>query len=145
MTENINWTIPTLHSALAELDLVKSNEITVTQTESEYPALKLVMNEFGGQPIYLAISGDQILVDALLVEARQVKNPAEFNDAVLRSRDLFPLSSIGIKTLSNGGVVYDMFGALAAVSSLAVVVHEVVTLATNVNSAVQAFENHFDI
>ncbi|MGE8066160.1 YjfI family protein [Pseudomonas sp. NPDC089569] len=145
MTENINWTIPTLYSALVELDLVQNNEITVEQTDSAQSALKLVMNEFGGQPIYIAISGDQILVEALLVEANQVRNRVEFNDAVLRSRDLFPLSSIGIKTLSSGDVVYDMFGALAAASSLHVVVHEVLTLATNVTSAVQALEHHFEI
>lgn len=145
MTENINWTIPALQSALAELDLVKSNEITVNLTDSAQPALKLVMNEFGGQPIYLAISGDQILVEALLVEANQVKNPVDFNDAVLRSRDLFPLSSIGIKTLSSGEIVYDMFGALAAASSLPVVVHEVLTLATNISTAVLALEHHFEI
>lgn len=123
---------------------MKSNEISVAQTDSAQPALKLVMNEFGGQPIYLASSGDQILVDALLVEAKQVKNPVEFNDTVLRSRDLFPLSSIGIKTLPGGDVVYDMFGALAAASSLAVVVHDVLILATNVSSAAQALEHHFE-
>jgi uncharacterized protein YjfI (DUF2170 family) len=141
MTENTNWTIDTLHSAFAELDVVKSNEIKLTLIHGAEPSLSLVMNQFGGLPIIIAIAGDQILVDSVLVYASQVKDPKSFNETVLRSRDLFPLSSIGIETMPNGETVYSMFGALSAASSLTVIVHEVLTLADNVIRAADAYED----
>lgn len=141
MTENTNWTIDTLHSAFAELDVVKSNEIKLTLIQGAEPSLSLVMNLFGGLPIIIAIAGDQILVDSVLVYASQVKDPKSFNETVLRSRDLFPLSSIGIETMPNGETVYSMFGALSAASSLTVIVHEVLTLADNVIRAADAYED----
>ena len=141
MTENTNWTIDTLHSAFAELDVVKNNDIKLTLIQGAEPSLSLVMNQFGGLPIIIAIAGDQILVDSVLVYASQVKDPTSFNETVLRSRDLFPLSSIGIETMPNGETVYNMFGALSAASSLTVIVHEVLTLADNVIRAADAYED----
>ncbi|TDV49083.1 hypothetical protein EC919_10859 [Pseudomonas graminis] len=145
MTENTNWTIDTLHSAFAELDVVKNNDIKLTLIQGAEPSLSLVMNQFGGLPIIIAIAGDQILVDSVLVYASQVKDPKSFNETVLRSRDLFPLSSIGIETMPNGETVYSMFGALSAASSLTVIVHEVLTLADNVIRAADAYEDLLNI
>ena len=141
MSENTNWTIDALRSAMVELDVVKSNEIELTLVQGAEPSLNLVMNNFGGLPIIIAIAGDQVLVDSVLVYAAQVKDIAAFNDTVLRSRDIFPLSSIGIETLPNGETVYNMFGALSAASSLTVIVHEVFTLADNVIRAADAYED----
>jgi uncharacterized protein YjfI (DUF2170 family) len=145
MSENINWTINTLHSALVELDVVKNNEIDLTLVQGAEPSLSLAMNNFGGLPIIIAIAGDQILVDSVLVYASQVKDVAAFNDTVLRSRDIFPLSSIGIETMPNGETVYNMFGALSAASSLTVIVHEVFTLADNVIRAADAYEDFLTV
>jgi uncharacterized protein YjfI (DUF2170 family) len=145
MTENTNWTIDTLHSAFAELDVVKNNDIKLTLIQGAEPSLSLVMNQFGGLPIIIAIAGDQILVDSVLVYASQVKDPAAFNETVLRSRDIFPLSSIGIETMPNGETVYSMFGALSAASSLTVIVHEVLTLADNVIRAADAYEDFLTV
>lgn len=142
MTESINWTINTLHSALLELDAVKENEIELTLIQGAEPSLSLTMHNFGGLPIMIAIAGDQILVDSVLVYASQVRDVEAFNDTVLRSRDIFPLSSIGIETLPNGETVYSMFGALSAASSLTVIVHEVLTLADNVIRAADAYEDY---
>lgn len=142
MTENTNWTIDTLYSALSEQPAIKSDEVELTLLQGSEPSLRLTMNNFGGLPIIIAIAGNQILVDSVLVYASQVKDPAEFNEAVLRSRDIFPLSSIGIETMPNGEAVYNMFGALSAASSLAVIEHEVFTLADNVIRAAEAYE-HF--
>lgn len=141
MTESINWTINTLHSALLELDAVKNEEIKLTLIQGAEPSLSLTMHHFGDLPIMIAIAGDQILVDSVLVYASQVRDIAAFNDTVLRSRDIFPLSSIGIETMPNGETVYNMFGALSAASSLTVIVHEVLTLADNVIHAADAYED----
>ncbi|MCD5972940.1 MULTISPECIES: YjfI family protein [Pseudomonas] len=145
MSENTNWTIDTLHSALAELDVVKSNEVELTLVQGAEPSLSVTMNNFGGLPIIIAIAGDQILVDCVLVYASQVKDVAAFNDTVLRSRDIFPLSSIGIETMPNGETVYSMFGALSAASSLTVIVQEVFTLADNVIRAADAYEDFLTV
>ena len=67
MTENTKWTIDTLHSALIELDVVKNNEIELTLVQGAEPSLSLAMHNFGGLPIIIAIAGDQILVDSVLV------------------------------------------------------------------------------
>jgi uncharacterized protein YjfI (DUF2170 family) len=64
---------------------------------------------------------------------------------VLRSRDIFPLSSIGIETMPNGETVYSMFGALSAASSLTVIVYEVLTLADNVIRAADAYEDFLTV
>lgn len=141
MTENINWTIDTLYSALIELDVVKSNDVELTLVQGAEPSLSLSMTHFGGLPIIIAIAGDQILVDSVLVYASQVNDVVAFNDTVLRSRDIFPLSSIGIETMPDGETVYSMFGALSAASSLTVIVHEVLTLADNVIRAADAYED----
>ncbi|MNR49474.1 hypothetical protein D3C85_1688510 [compost metagenome] len=68
-----------------------------------------------------------------------------FNALVLRARDLFPLSSVGVESLGDGTEVYCMFGALSAASTLTVIVQEILTLADNVIRASDAFEDHFAI
>ncbi|WVV65129.1 YjfI family protein [Pseudomonas batumici] len=145
MTENINWTINSLHKALAELEVVTHGEIALTLAENAEQSLKLTMTEFGDLPLYLAVSGDQILVDATLVEVSRVKDPTVFNSLVLRSRDLFPLSSVGIERVGDGTEVYCMFGALSAASTITVIVQEIYTLAENVIRAVEAFEDHIHV
>ncbi|MOA21330.1 hypothetical protein D3C78_1418170 [compost metagenome] len=67
----------------------------------------------------------------------------KFNDAVLRSRELFPLSSIGIETMPNGQTVYNIFGSLSSASSLTNVVTEIFTLVENVQRATEAFAGFF--
>lgn len=142
MTQTGNWTIDTLRKALAEWELVTSGRVGLSDGGSQ--SILLTMTEHGDLPIYIAVSGDQVLVDTTLVEVAKVKDVAAFNALVLRSRDLFPLSSVGIETLGTGTEVYCMFGALSAASDLTVIVQEVLTLADNVIRAVDAFEDHFN-
>ncbi|WNW14145.1 YjfI family protein [Pseudomonas sp. DTU_2021_1001937_2_SI_NGA_ILE_001] len=143
MTENTQWTIHSLHKALAGLDLVIQGQIELALTEGTETGIRLILTEYGDLPVYLAVEGEQILADTTLIETRRVKDPAAFNDLVLRSRDLFPLSSVGIERLADGQEVYCLFGALSAASSLTVIVQEILTLADNVIHAAEAFEDHF--
>ena len=145
MTENINWTVNSLHKALAELEVVANGEIALAFAEGSPQSITLTLREFGDLPLYLAVSGDQILVDATLVEVSKAKDPDVLNGLVLRSRDLFPLSSVGIERLGDGTEVYCMFGALSAASTLTVIVQEIFTLAENVIRAVEAFEDHINV
>ncbi len=143
MSAGNNWNIDSLYNAFKALDEVASQEITLSLIQSSEPSLKLEMNEFGGLPIHIAIAGQQIIVDTVLVDIDSITDVRTFNDAVLRSREMFPLSSIGIETMPNGQTVYNMFGALSADSSLTNVVTEVKTLVDNVQRASEAFEHFF--
>ena len=143
MSASNNWNIDSLFNALKALDEVVSQEITLSLIQSAEPSLRLEMNEFGGLPIHIAIAGEQIIVDTVLVDVESINDVPAFNDAVLRSREMFPLSSIGIESMPNGQVVYNMFGALSSDSSLTNVVTEVKTLVDNVQRATEAFERFF--
>lgn len=143
MSAGEHWTIDRLYGALQALDEVTSGEIGIGLVQGAEPSIKLEMNEYGGLPIYLAVVGEQIIVDSVLVDREAIADVARFNDAVLRSRELFPLSSIGIETMPNGQTVYNMFGALSAASSLTNVVTEVFTLVDNLQRAAEAFEDFF--
>ncbi|WDH25697.1 YjfI family protein [Pseudomonas chlororaphis] len=139
-----NWTIDRLFGALQALDEVTSNEIGLSLIQGAEPSIKLEMHDFGGLPIYIAVVGEQIIVDTVLVDLESINDVARFNDAVLRSREMFPLSSIGIESMPNGQTVYNMFGALSASSNLTNVVTEVKTLVDNVQRATEAFESFFN-
>ncbi|MDM8192872.1 MULTISPECIES: YjfI family protein [Pseudomonas] len=143
MSAGNNWTIDSLFNALKALDEVASQEISLSLIQSSEPSIKLEMSEFGGLPIHIALAGQQIIVDTVLVDIDSISNVQAFNDAVLRSREMFPLSSIGIESMPNGQTVYNMFGALSADSSLTNVVTEVKTLVDNVQRASEAFEHFF--
>lgn len=142
MTVSDNWTIETLRKAIAELDLIKEGKVILGVEDAA--SITLTLAEHGDLPIYIAVSGGQILVDTTLVEVSKVKDINAFNSSVLRSRDLFPLSSVGIESIGDIEV-YCMFGALRAASDLTMIIHEVMTLAENVIRAVDAFEDHFEI
>ncbi|MCK9812778.1 YjfI family protein [Pseudomonas sp. MAFF 302046] len=139
-----NWTIDRLFSALQALDEVASNEITLSLIQGSEQSIKLDMNDFGGLPIYVAVVGEQIIVDTVLVDLESINDVPRFNDAVLRSREMFPLSSIGIESMPNGQTVYNMFGALSSGSNLTNVVTEIKTLVDNVQRATEAFESFFN-
>ncbi|MCD5992574.1 YjfI family protein [Pseudomonas sp. CDFA 602] len=143
MTESTNWTISSLQKSLAELDLVTQGEIEMSVIEGDAAGIRLTMADHGDLPIYIAVEGDQILADATLIEVNKIQDVSAFNSLVLRSRDLFPLSSVGIEKLGDGQEVYCLFGALSAASSLTVIVQEILTLADNVIRAADAFEDHF--
>jgi uncharacterized protein YjfI (DUF2170 family) len=143
MSAGINWNIDRLFSALQALDDVVSKDITLSLVQGSEPSIKLEMNDFGGLPIYIAVVGEQIIVDTVLVDLESINDVQAFNDAVLRSREMFPLSSIGIESMPNGQTVYNMFGALSSDSSLTNVVTEVKILVDNVQRASEAFERFF--
>jgi uncharacterized protein YjfI (DUF2170 family) len=102
------------------------------------------MHDYGDLPLFMAVVGRQIVVEAMLWPVAQVRDAARFNEEVLRTHKLFPLSTLGIETL-DGEAVYIMFGALSAASSLGDVLFEIETLADNVIRATEAFEWHLRV
>jgi uncharacterized protein YjfI (DUF2170 family) len=97
------------------------------------------MSEYGDLPIFLTISGDQLVVEAVLWPVAEVKNLGAFNDAILRTQKFFPLSSISLDSVEGEHDYYYMFGALSSTSILTNVVLEIDMLATNVIQAAEVY------
>ncbi len=136
-----SWSAFTLREALANAASVREGAIAVELIDGAEPGLYLTMNEYGDLPLFMAVVGQQIVVEALLWPLAQVRDVARFNDEVLRTHKLFPLSTLGIETI-DGEAVYIMFGALSSHSSLTDVLFEVETLADNVIRATEAYALH---
>ena len=136
------WTAKGLYEALATTELFTSAAARLELIDGSEPSLHITMCEYGELPLFLAVHGEQIIVEALLWPASDVEHQGDFNAEVLRTQKLFPLSCIGLETLADGELCYTMFGALSSSSSLADVVFEMELLADNVIKATEAYEGH---
>lgn len=132
------WTVRTLHAALAETNLVQRGTVGLELLEGGEPSLHLMMRDYGDLPVFVAVGGEQIIVEALMWPVEDVVDPAAFNVHVLRTHKVLPLSTMGTEVI--GGVAcYIMFGSLDTHSSLSNVLFEIETLAENVLSAAEAY------
>ncbi len=143
MSQVQNWNSKSLYAEMLNQPSVINGAMSVKALVGLTTSIQVTMNEAGELPIFIAVTGEQILVQATLFEATKIRDTAAFNDAVLRSRSLFPLSSIALENI-NGTNVYVMYGALSAGSLIESVMTEIETLADNVINAVDAFEIYFN-
>lgn len=125
------WDLEQLESLLN-----KNDDFVVTR---EADCL-LIANQ-DGIDAWLAISGEQIIVESLLFAAEQVADKAALDHEILSTHMLFPLTTVGISSI-NGEEYYTAFGALSAQSKQESVVIEVETLFQNVASFLDAYEPH---
>lgn len=132
------WTVRSLHAALAETRPVQGGSIDLELLEGAEPSLHLTMREHGDLPLFIAVGGEQIIVEAMMWPVGDVVDANAFNAHVLRTHKVLPLSTMGIEII--GGVpCYIMFGSLDTHSSLANVLFEIETLAENVLGAAEAY------
>lgn len=135
------WTMMTIRHALGQTSAVRNGVISLDLIEGAEPSLHLTMHAFGDLSVFIAVGGEQIIVESHLWPATDVLDPVAFNAFVLRTHKLLPLSTIGIQDI--GGVAsYTMFGALDAHSGLANLMFEIETLADNVIDASDAYTEH---
>lgn len=140
MTDNTNnWTTNSLYAALKDADLFASGQAAIELIEGVEPALHIVMNEYGDLPVFLTVSGEQIIAEAVLWPATEVTNVNRFNEAILRTHKYFPLSNISLDNVGKEGDYYHMFGTLSSTSILPNVVFEIEVLASNVIQATEAY------
>ncbi|KHT65010.1 cytoplasmic protein [Photobacterium gaetbulicola] len=90
---------------------------------------------------FLAVSGEQILVEVLLFSADQVIDPVSLNNDILRTHKMFPLSTIGINEIG-GNDYYVAFGSLSSQSKAESIVIEVATLFRNVEAFIELYQDH---
>lgn len=133
------WTVPAIRHALAQTSTVRDGLMSVETIEGGEPSLHLILHNYGDLSVFLAVGGEQILVEAYLWPVDEVIDQAAFNAHVLSTHVLLPLSVIGLQRIG-GANGYVMFGALDAHSSLANLIFEIDTLADNVIHATEAYQ-----
>lgn len=92
-----------------------------------------------GLDAYLAVSGEQIIVESILFAKSQVRNPVALNEQILKTHQVFPLSTICVNTV-DGEDYYVAFGSLSSQSKEESVAIEVQTLFDNVSGFLDAYE-----
>jgi len=144
-SEVTSWTTASLYETLNSVELFVSGQAKVELIDGIEPALHIVMAEYGDLPVFLTVSGEQIIVESALWSIDEVLDVAGFNDAVLRTHKYFPLSTISLDKLGDDGDYYQMFGALSSSSILKNVVFEIEVLASNVIQATEVYGEFLSI
>lgn len=139
------WTTKSLCEALVADELFTSGRASIELMEGVEPAVHIVMKDFGDLPVFLTVSGEQIIVEAVLWSTQEVRDVAAFNDAVLRTHKYFPLSTISLDVIGENADYYHMFGALSSTSLLQNVVFEIEILASNVIQATEAYSEFLNV
>lgn len=142
---NQSWTTSSLFDALKDAELFVSGQGTIEMIDGVDPSLHIVMREYGDLPVFLTVSGEQIIVESVLWSAEEVNDVDRFNDTILRTHKYFPLSTISLDNLGKNGDYYHMFGALSSSSILTNIVFEVEALASNVIQATEAYAEYLSI
>ena len=141
MSEDGNWTTETLYKALAQSEPAGEGTIEVELVEGADPGILITMVEFGDLPLLMSVSGSQILVETLLWPVGEVDDPAAFNEMILKTHKLLPLSTFGIRPGPDGKDYYEMFGSLSEGSILESILFEIETLADNAMQAAEAYQS----
>jgi uncharacterized protein len=146
VSEKVNsWTTHSLFEALGEAELFQSGQASVEIIDGIDPALHVVMHEYGDLPVFLTVSGEQIIAESVLWSVSEVTDVNCFNEVVLKTHKYFPLSTISLDNMGKGGDYYHMFGALSSSSILQNVIFEIEVLANNVIQATEAYSEFLSI
>ena len=122
---------------LAQLEeLIKSNTELVVTRETDC----LMMTNSDGLEAWLAIHGEQILVESILFAQSEAKDAAQLNETILRTHMMFPLTTVGLTELS-GESYYTAFGSLSSQSKETSILIEIETLFVNVESFLDAWQD----
>ncbi|WP_107852723.1 DUF2170 family protein [Oceanimonas marisflavi] len=125
------WNLEQLHDLLAKRHgwrcSLENDSLLITNQE--------------GLEAYLAVSGEQIIAETLLFPAQAVTDAAALNDTILRTHQLFPLTTVGISHIS-GDDYYIAFGALSSGSKEESVLIEVETLFRNTEAFLELYQDH---
>lgn len=140
MTENIKtWTTASLFDALVQVDVFMGGRATIEMIDGVEQAIHVVMHDYGDLPIFLTVSGEQIIAEAVLWCASEISDLPAFNETILKTHKYFPLSAVSLDTMADGNDYYHMFGALSSSSLLHNIVFEIEVLASNVLQATSAY------
>lgn len=141
--KNIQWTTETLYQTLQKAELFLDEHASIELIEGVNATMYLTMHDYGDLPVYITVSGEQILVESVLFSVDEVQDKRMFNELILRTHKYFPLSAISLDNLGDDGEYYQMFGSLSSTASLQDVIIEIELLASNVIQATEAYSEFF--
>lgn len=125
----MTWELSQLTELISQVDgYVVTNEADCLRIANE-----------DGLDAWLAISGEQILVESLLFSLDEVADSDAMNNEILRTHMLFPLTTIGISNVG-GSEYYTAFGSLSAQSKPESVLIEIQSLFQNVEAFIDAYQ-----
>jgi uncharacterized protein YjfI (DUF2170 family) len=140
MTDKMSvWTTDSLYAALEGCDLMVNGQASIELMDGADATIHIVMKEYGDLPVFLTVSGEQVVVESVLWSADEVKDVVGFNEAILRTHKYFPLSTISLDNVGLDVDYYHMFGALSSTSRLPNIIFEIEVLADNVIQATEAY------
>lgn len=96
-----------------------------------------------GVDAFVYAGAQQIIVETPLFPLQSVKETTSLNDLILRTHQLLPLTTIGIKTIS-GEDYYIAFGTLSIDSKDSVIVEEIETLFANVDEFLELYTEYLN-
>ena len=127
----MTWDLNQLETLLSD-----NQDLVVTREEN-----CLLIANSDGLDAWLAISGEQILIESLLFSVNEVNDKAALNEAILKTHMLFPLSTVGITQVA-GEEYYTAFGSLSSQSKSESILIEVLTLFQNVEAFLDAYHEY---
>ena len=133
ITKTKTWTYDTIKALIEQ----QSGWVV----ESENNCLSISNDE--GINAFLYTGEEQIIVEAALFPLKSVDNAPVLNDLILRTHQLLPLTTIGIKTIGDEDY-YVAFGSLSADSKDTVVIEEVATLFANVDEFLELYTEYLN-
>ncbi len=120
-------------------ELLKRNESWVVGRED---GCLCVTNE-DGLDAYLALSGEQIIVESILFAKNQVSDTSALNEEILKTHQVFPLTTMAMTTVDSEDY-YIAFGALSSQSKEESIQIEVEMLFNNVSGFLDAYEDYIN-
>ncbi len=124
------WTPEALKGALEGTAGLEQGEISLRLVEGAEPVLVATLHQCGDLEVFVSASEEQIAASVLLWPVDEQEDRAAFNEFLLKAQKIVPLSNFGIATVG-GRDYYELFGELAASSTLADIVTEIRTLGEN--------------
>lgn len=130
------WTLDTLERALSLTPIAQSGFLRVERIEGAEDSLRLI-RPAAGEPdvaILLAVSGEQILVEAYLWPSTSISDTVAFNECILHTHKYLPLSTFSLTDVA-GVPGYTLFGSLSSHCPLSSILFEIQMLSENVSVA----------
>jgi hypothetical protein len=134
------WTTDSLMEAIRSSD--GGERIKVAATQGTDPVIVATMCDYGDLTIYIAVTGEQIVVSTLLWPCDEQENADEFNRFILKAQKVVPLSNFAIADV-DGRDYYELIGELSADSDIATILLELRVLADNAISAASELREAF--
>jgi len=132
------WRTGALFGELSTTGMIRNGKASIELINEADAAMMITMHEYGDLPVFMTVSGNQIVAESILWPAKDVADKAAFNETVLRTQNYYPLSTICLGLRANEDY-YLMEGSLSSVSSINSIILEIETLANNVIRVTEAY------